>query len=181
MKTLECSCPQFSQTVMMQPVAVPKPPTADHAMIHPVLDAASLIIAMLLGTAGMLAQGQPEPGGIIGNTYLTFVCMAGAGAGGLLYVIANAFTLKVAESSAVRAVKFVASFILGCTFSPWAFDYFHWSQTPANVLGLSTLVGLVGWGVVLTLLPWSAGAFGSAIKTAFYAVFRINPPADPKS
>ncbi len=144
--------------------------------MHPVLSCAQILIAMFFIGAGMIAEGKVEAGGIIGNTYLTLVCMGGAGVGGFIYVVMNAFTLKVPETSAVRGLKFIVSLLIGCVVTPWAIHHYNLSEEPSDILALSTLVGLVGWGVVMTLLPWAASFVPNAIKAMFKGNQANNDP-----
>lgn len=148
----------------------------DNKVFHPVLACAQAVIAFFLIGAGLEAQGKPEVGGVIGNTYLTLVCMGGAGIGGFIYVVMNAFTLKVQETSAVRGLKFIVSLLIGCVFTPWAIHHYSLSEEPSDILALSTLVGLVGWGVVMTLLPWAASFIPNAIKAMFKGNQTSNDP-----
>ncbi len=144
----------------------------DSKVFHPVLALAQILISLLFIGSGMIAEGKVEAGGIIGNTYLTLVCMGGAGVGGFIYVVMNAFTLKVQETSAVRGLKFIVSLLIGSIATPWMIHHYQWSEEPSDILALSTLVGLVGWGVVMTLLPWAASFIPNAIK----AMFKGNQP-----
>lgn len=150
-------------------------------MFHPALAFAQFAISIFFISAGLLAQGRVEPGGIIGNTYLTFICMGGSGIGGFLYVVMNSFTIKAQETSGVRALKFICSFFIGLVFAAWIIPYMGWDQTPGNVFAISCLAGLLGWGVLMTMMPWAATFIPTLIKTVIGMKTGIDPEQPPKS
>jgi len=134
-------------------------------MIHPALDAAMIFTSIMLTLAGVAAEGKPEPGGIIGNTYLFCICMGGCGIGAALYLAINAISFKIEETTLVRVIKFICSFLIGGVFTPWFIHERQLDESAENVLMLSAVFGLIGWPVLLTLLPWALSFIPNLVRT----------------
>lgn len=134
-------------------------------MFHPAIFLMQAATSLAVMAAGLAVEGKAEPGGIFGNTYLTLFCAGGSGIGGCLYIIFNYLTLKTAETTVSRILKFLASFMIGMTAGPSIILHFHLSQAAEDVLGTSVLMGLFGWSLLTALFPWLKNFFANLIKS----------------
>lgn len=164
-----------------RPATYPDSPSLppDITMFHPAIFLAQLLVGFSFLVGGRLAEGKVELGGLFSNTYLTFFCAGGACCGGAMYVIFNAATLKTQESTAARAAKFLASLMMGMCFTPWIVHKGGFSEDPSSVLMLSTLVGFIGWSIVLVALPTIITVGGKGAVDAFKRLFNISSETDP--
>ena len=167
MKTLNYSQPfSLSFHALERSESTPNP---DRLMLHPALLLGQIIFSISCLSGALLAEGQPELGGLFTNTYLTYFCVGGSVLGGVLFVILNAVTFKIVESSLARCLKFLGSVIIGVWIVPMLFDYFKLSQNSTTVSFWSILIGLIGWSVLSAVFPllvkWGSAGVGKATGT----------------
>lgn len=149
----------------------------EKAMIHPVLAIANVIGAFLVFIAGMVMQGQPEPdgGGILGNTYLFCVVLAGGMAGSAISLVVMPRKETMKEQFARFAVGAGGALIT----TPVLVLYVnfptlgHLPQTPEVLLASGALVGMTVYGLLCRLLPAAINAWSKKAENV------LNTPDKP--
>lgn len=137
-------------------------------MVHPVLAIANLIGAFLVFIAGMVMQGQPEPdgGGILGNTYLFCVVLAGGMAGSAISLV----VMPRVETIVQQFTRFAVGAGFSLVATPVIVLYAtipyigRLPQTPEVLLASGAVVGMTGYGILCRALPAIINAWAKKVE-----------------